>query len=75
MPIRFVTVVVVEVRQLVAALTAKVQEFEKLRDAQAVGNALYGLQKMGESQEVGQLVAALTKSWIEYEIELEGGKF
>ena len=75
MPIRFVTVIVVEVRQLEAALIAKVQEFDKPLDAQAVGNALYELQKMGESQEVGQLVAAVTESCIEYEIGLEGGQF
>ncbi len=58
-----------------AVLTAKVQELEKLLDAQTFGNALYGLQKMRESQEVRQLVAALTESCTECDIELEGGQF
>ena len=58
-----------------AVLTAKVQELEKLLDAQAFGNALYGLQKMRESQEVGQLVAELTESCTECDTELEGRQF
>ena len=50
-----------EARQLVAALTPKVQHCREELDAQAVGNALYGLQQMGDSHvEVRQLVAALT---------------
>merc|ERR1719443_1504198 len=49
-----------EVRELVAALTVKVQECGEQLKAQEVGNALYGLQSMCDSQEVRELVAALT---------------
>ena len=37
-----------------------VQHCREALDAQAVGNALYGLQRMGDSEEVRQLLAALT---------------
>ena len=49
-----------EVRQLIAALTPKVQECRGELSSQAVSNALYGLQCMRDSTEVRQLIAALT---------------
>ena len=49
-----------EVRQLLAALTPKVQQCREELSSQAVGNALHWLQLMGDSTEVRQLLAALT---------------
>ena len=49
-----------ELRKLVAALAVKVQKCREDLDAQAVGNALYGLRRMSDSQEVRQLLTALT---------------
>ena len=43
-----------------AALTPLVQQCDTL-DGQAVGNALYGLQGIGDSNEVRALVAVLSK--------------
>jgi hypothetical protein len=55
---------VAEVRVLLSALTAKVQEnnSEGLFDAQVIGNALYGLQGMNvNSPEVLGLLCAITE--------------
>ena len=49
-----------EVRQLIVALTPKVQRCQDELKSQEVGNALYGLQRLGDSKETRQLVAALT---------------
>ena len=49
-----------EVRQLVAALTPKVQQCQEELKSQHVGNALYGLQRLGDSEEARQLLAVLT---------------
>ena len=49
-----------QTRELVAALTPKVRDCREALDAQAVGNALYGLQRMGDSEQTRELVAALT---------------
>ena len=49
-----------QVRQLVAALTVKVQQCHEKLDAQAIGNALYGLQRLRDSAELRQLLTALT---------------
>ena len=43
-----------------AALTPKVAECSVKLKAQNVGNALYGLQRLGDSEEARGLVAALT---------------
>ena len=48
-----------EVRELVAALTPKVQQCKERLDAWAVAQALYGLHGFGDSEEVQQLVAVL----------------
>ena len=40
-----------QTRRLVAALTPKVRDCREALDAQAVGNALYGLQRMGDSEQ------------------------
>merc|ERR1711862_615361 len=48
-----------EVRQLLAALTPKVQQCREELDPQAVGLPLYGLQSLSDSEEVRQLLAAL----------------
>lgn len=49
-----------ELRQLVAALTTKVQQCSEQLSAHQIGNAVYGLQRLGDSREVRELVAALT---------------
>ena len=45
---------------MLAALTPKVEQCSAELNAQAVGNALYGLQSLGDSKEVRGLLAALT---------------
>jgi hypothetical protein len=47
-------------RQLVAALIPKVQQCRERLSANQLGNALYALQCLGDSQEIRHLVAALT---------------
>ena len=49
-----------EVRELVAALTVKVQECGEELKPQEVGMALTGIKRLCDSQEVRELVAALT---------------
>ena len=49
-----------EVRQLVTVLVPKVQQCREELSSQAVGNALYGMQRLGDSHVVRKLVAALT---------------
>ena len=51
---------VVEVRKLVAALTAVLQRCEEEFSAQNVGMALYGLKCQHDSPEARELVEALT---------------
>ena len=48
-----------EVRTLVAALSEKVEISKQGLDAQAVGNALFGLQRMKSNRYVHALVAGI----------------
>ena len=48
-----------EVRELVKALTPKVQHCREALNTQEVGNALQGLQRLGNSEEVRMLFAAV----------------
>jgi hypothetical protein len=50
----------VEVKRVIAALTAKVIESEVLLSAQGIGCALYGLQNISSSSQVRALLSALT---------------
>ena len=49
-----------QTRAILAAFTPKVRDCREALGAQAVGNALYGLQCMGDSEQTRELVAALT---------------
>ena len=48
-----------DVRELVAILASKVQNCRGKLNSQSVGNALYGLQGLTDSEEARQMVAAL----------------
>ena len=49
-----------EVKDIISALTSHIKKPQLQLDAQAIGNALYGLQKMSDSDEVKALLSALT---------------